>query len=104
MKSVQDGRKSTFVTGPVTGCDGFCDGLAFRKCLMDNMCDGVTAQYPWTATIRRISALNSPLAMPPEPAKRTDKRAANRAKSCQNQICALQDWRRKARLYWLFGK
>ncbi len=42
-----------------------CDGLAFRKCLMDNLCDGVTAQNPWTAAIRRISVLNSPLAMLP---------------------------------------
>ncbi len=65
LNALPERRKSTFVTGPVSGCDGFCDGLAFRKCLMDNLCDGVTAQNPWTAAIRRISVLNSPLAMLP---------------------------------------
>jgi hypothetical protein len=43
------GRKSTFVTGLVTLCDGFCDGLTFCKSFSANKCDGVTAQNPWKA-------------------------------------------------------
>jgi hypothetical protein len=32
--------------GFVTGCDGKCDGSSFRKYLINNNCDGVTAQNP----------------------------------------------------------
>jgi hypothetical protein len=35
-----------FVTGHVTGCDDICDGSSFRNYLIDNKCDGVTAQNP----------------------------------------------------------
>ncbi len=45
----QNRRKSAFVTGCVTLCDGFCDGLTFCKSFSTNKCDGVTAQNPWKA-------------------------------------------------------
>jgi hypothetical protein len=42
-----------FVTGGVTGCDGKCDGSSFRKYLINNICDGVTAQNPGGFRLRR---------------------------------------------------
>jgi hypothetical protein len=47
------GFGATSVTGQVTGYDGKCDGSGFRKDLIDNICDGVTAENTPGSLIRR---------------------------------------------------
>ncbi len=45
------------VSAPVSICEGFCDGLAFCNPLMDNVCDGVTAENPGKAPSTGVHSL-----------------------------------------------